>query len=62
MICPKCNSTHTRKNGRRRDQQCFQCRICGRQFVDDPKSQPYSPQMKELRLLLHYLKFQTLPT
>ncbi|NEO52446.1 MAG: hypothetical protein F6K54_04780 [Okeania sp. SIO3B5] len=55
-------STHTRKNGRRRGQQFFQCRIYGRQFVESPKSQPYSPRMKELRLLLHYLKFQTLPT
>ncbi|NEP03495.1 MULTISPECIES: hypothetical protein [Okeania] len=49
-------------NGQRRGQKFFQCGICGRQFVESPKSQPYSPQMKELRLLLHYLRFQTLPT
>ncbi|NES71985.1 MAG: IS1 family transposase [Okeania sp. SIO2D1] len=53
MKCPKCNSTQTRKNGRRRGQQCFQCRICGRQFVESPKSQPYSPQIKELCLKMY---------
>ena len=53
MKCPKCNSTQTRKNGRRRGQQCFQYRICGRQFVESPKSQPYSPQIKELCLKMY---------
>ncbi len=53
MKCPKCNSTKTRKNGHRRGQQCFQCRVCGRQFVESPKMPPYSPQIKELCLKIY---------
>lgn len=53
MKCPKCNSTRTRKNGHRRGKQCYQCRACGRQFVEEPKIQPYPPQVKELCLKMY---------
>lgn len=39
MKCPKCESTHFRKNGRRGDRQNYLCKNCGRQFTepDAPK-------------------------
>lgn len=36
MKCPKCNSISPRKNGHRRGKQCYQCRVCGRQFSATP--------------------------
>jgi len=35
MICVKCNSSSTTKNGKRGGKQCYQCRECGRQFTGD---------------------------
>ena len=53
MECPKCSSTKTRKNGFRRGKQCFQCQVCGRQFVESPTMQPYSSETKELCLKMY---------
>ena len=32
--CPKCKSNNVRKNGYRRGKQNYQCKECGRQFVE----------------------------
>lgn len=53
MKCPRCNSTETRKNGRRKSKQCYQCRACGRQFVEFPKFRPYSEEVKQLCLKMY---------
>ena len=53
MKCPQCNSSEIIKNGYRRGKQCFRCRECGRQFVSEPKNQPYPPQVKELCLKMY---------
>lgn len=53
MKCPRCNSIKIRKNGRRQSKQCYQCRDCGRQFVESPKFQPYSPEIKQLCLKMY---------
>ena len=53
MKCPKCNSTSHRKNGRRRGKQCYQCCSYGRQFVESPKFQPYSEEIKQLCLKMY---------
>jgi transposase-like protein len=39
MQCPRCASTHIRKNGWQRSKQNYICVQCGRQFLDcyDPK-------------------------
>jgi transposase-like protein len=37
MECPECQSTHIRKNGRKRGNQNQICVECLRQFVSDPK-------------------------
>jgi hypothetical protein len=34
MKCPKCESTHYRKNGRRGERQNYLCKKCGRQFTE----------------------------
>ena len=37
MICPRCRSSRLCKNGRRRGKQCYRCKECGRQFVENPE-------------------------
>lgn len=53
MKCPKCSFTEIRKNGFRRGKQCYQCRHCGRQFVESPKIQPDPKQIKKLCLKMY---------
>lgn len=33
ITCPKCESTHIRKNGRRQGKQRYACKDCGREFI-----------------------------
>jgi IS1 family transposase/transposase-like protein len=53
MKCPKCNSTSSRKNGHRRGKQCYQCRVCGRQFVESPVPKSYPLEVKQLCLKMY---------
>lgn len=55
MQCPECQSTHIRKNGKRKGKQNHICVDCGRQFIDsyDPP-QGYSEETKR-----HCLKLYT---
>jgi transposase-like protein len=47
MQCPECQSTHTRKNGKRRSKQNHICVNCGRQFIDSyTPTQGYSDAIK----------------
>ncbi|MEH2410988.1 IS1 family transposase [Nostoc sp.] len=46
MQCPKCASTHTRKNGRQRSKQNYICVQCGRQFIDAYEPKGYSEDFK----------------
>lgn len=36
MVCPHCQSSQLFKNGRRRGKQCYCCKSCGKQFVENP--------------------------
>lgn len=47
MNCPKCNSDKIRKNGNRREKQNYQCKNCGRQFIEDYSEVGYSKKVKE---------------
>jgi insertion element IS1 protein InsB len=47
MKCPKCNSNNTRKNGHRRGKQNYQCKDCGRQFIEFYSEVGYSIEVKE---------------
>ena len=38
MICPHCRSQQLSKNGHRRGKQCYLCKDCGRQFVEEERS------------------------
>ncbi|WP_442944540.1 TetR family transcriptional regulator [Nostoc sp.] len=35
MICPHCQSKELSKNGYRRGKQCYRCKECGKQFVEN---------------------------
>ena len=36
MVCPHCQSNRLFKNGHRRRKQCYRCKDCGKQFVEQP--------------------------
>jgi insertion element IS1 protein InsB len=46
MKCPRCASTHIRKNGKHRGKQNHICVKCGRQFIDSYDSKGYSEEIK----------------
>ena len=55
LICPNCGSDDIMKNGTTyRGKQNYQCRDCGRQFVENPQRKTIDTQTLELieRLLL----------
>jgi hypothetical protein len=39
MKCPQCESPHVRKNGLRNGQQRYQCKACGKQFLEPTSTQ-----------------------
>jgi insertion element IS1 protein InsB len=47
MNCPQCNSNQIRKNGNRRGKQNYQCKSCGRQFIEYYSSWGYSKKIQE---------------
>ena len=54
MKCPRCNSTHIRKNGLRRSKQNHICVDCSRQFVENPKqNRGYSAETKNICLKMY---------
>ncbi len=46
MQCPRCESTHIRKNGKKYGKQNHICVNCGRQFIDSYERQGYSEEFK----------------
>ncbi|MEP0873863.1 IS1 family transposase [Trichocoleus desertorum AS-A10] len=49
LLCPNWGSDDIMKNGTtRRGKQNYQCRDCGRQFVEDPQWQPIDPERKAM--------------
>jgi insertion element IS1 protein InsB len=53
MNCPKCSSNNIRKNGHRRGKQNYQCKDCGRQFIDWYSHKGYSKEFKEECLTMY---------
>ncbi|MBR8839474.1 MAG: IS1 family transposase [Stigonema ocellatum SAG 48.90 = DSM 106950] len=47
MNCPKCGTNEIRKNGHRRGKQNYQCKNCGRQFLECYSEVGYSKKVKE---------------
>lgn len=59
MKCPRCHSTDSFKNGRRKNRQCYKCKHCGRQFLESYQPWGYSDDVKQLCLKM-YLKGMSL--
>ena len=58
MICPSCGGNETVKNGSLTNgKPKYKCKVCGRQFVENPKKDRISDETKELtdQLLLEKL-------
>lgn len=53
MKCPKCGSSHIRKNGKRGDKQNHICADCGRQFIDHYSVLGYSQDVKKICLKMY---------
>ncbi len=56
--CPKCNSSHVKKNGTiYNKKQKYQCNTCNCQFVENPKNKRITEETKQLidKLLLERL-------
>lgn len=47
MKCPRCASTHIRKNGKKKCKQNYICANCGRQFIDSYEHQGYTEDIKK---------------
>lgn len=62
MNCSKCQSNNIRKNGHRRGKQNYQCKDCGRQFVESHSSKGYSPSVKKncLKMYVNGLGFRAI--
>jgi len=46
MQCPRCGSTHIRKNGKKQGKQNHICCDCRRQFIDAYEPKGYSDEIK----------------
>lgn len=46
MKCPRCESTHIRKNGRQRGKQNYMCVDCKRQFIESYDQKGYTEDIK----------------
>ena len=53
MNCPKCDSNNIRKNGHRRGKQNYQCKNCGRQFIEFYSKLGYPKKVKENCLTMY---------
>ena len=53
MKCPKCGSSHIRKNGFRGEKQNHICADCGRQFIEHYSKRGYSQDVKEICLKMY---------
>jgi IS1 family transposase/transposase-like protein len=51
--CPKCGTKNIRKNGHRRGKQNYQCKECGRQFIEFYSQIGYSKETKENCLTMY---------
>jgi len=47
ITCPNCGTHDIRKNGHRRGKQNYQCKHCGRQFIEFYSTTGYAQEVKE---------------
>jgi transposase-like protein len=62
MQCPRCASTHIRKNGKKASKQNYICVQCSRQFIDAYDLQGYSEEIKRecLEMYVNGLGFRAI--
>ena len=62
MKCPNCQSEQICKNGHRRGKQNYQCKKCGRQFIEEYTKTGYSSSVKEncLKMYVNGLGFRAI--
>lgn len=63
MECPECQSSHIRKNGKRRGKQNHICVDCARQFVEAPQTdRGYSDEVRQecLKMYTNGLGFRAI--
>jgi transposase-like protein len=46
MQCPRCGSTHIRKNGKKQGKESHICCDCRRQFIDTYEPKGYPDEIK----------------
>ena len=46
MKCPRCDSSHIRKNGKQRGKQNYICADCGRLFIEHHNQKGYDDEFK----------------
>ena len=51
--CPKCGKNEIRENGHRRGKQNYQCKSCGRQFIEYYSEMGYPSQVKEIAIAMY---------
>ena len=62
MECPECQSTHIRKNGKKKGKQNHICVDCGRQFIDHYSQLGYSNAFKRecLKMYVNGMGFRAI--
>ncbi len=55
MKCPRCESTHIRKNGWQRGKQNYICVNCKRQFIESYDQKGYTEDIKSECLEMYVL-------
>ncbi len=62
MQCPACQSTHIRKNGKKKGKQNHICVECGRQFIDQYDEVGYSNKFKRecLKMCVNGMGFRAI--
>ncbi len=62
MQCPRCGSTHIRKNGKKQGKQNHICCACQRQFIDiyEPKGYPDELKRECLEMYVNGMGFRAI--
>lgn len=50
ILCPKCNSSRTSRNGKRNGKQSYICKDCGHQFVENPSPRGRRGHSEDIRI------------
>jgi transposase-like protein len=61
MVCRKCGSSESVKNGKRGEEQCYKCKNCGFQYTkEEPNGRSEAERNKAIALYLLGLSMQAI--